>query len=135
MCAPGRPLQVHRTFAVPAREDGGMTPDDARRLVDEMVLVAEAELTAKGWRFLTVDGLTFEDPASADLYDQAITMFQEVVGTGHLSQHYGTSSGLTFAVLGGDADDLIRVLRERLELLSPPDPAGGRWWTFRESMP
>ena len=112
-----------------------MTPDDARRLVDEMVLVAEAELTAKGWRFLTIDGLTFEDPASENLYDQAITVFQEVVGTGHLSQHYGTWSSLTFAILGHDADDLVRVLRERLELLSPPGAVGGRRWTFCESMP
>jgi predicted hotdog family 3-hydroxylacyl-ACP dehydratase len=114
-----------------------MTPEEARdaarRLQDDH-LVAEAASVAEGWRFLTVDGLAAEDQAGMDLYDQAVAVFREVVGTGRQGRHFGTSSGMTFGIRSGDAEQCIHDLRQRLEALNPPWATGGQRWTLRDGM-
>jgi hypothetical protein len=114
-----------------------MTPEEARRVarrLQDAALVAEAESVAEGWHFLTVEGIATEDQPSTDLYDQAITVFREVVGTGRQGRHFGTSSGVTFGIRSADAEERIQLLRERLDMLNPTGFAGGRRWTLREGM-
>ncbi|MFD7552339.1 hypothetical protein [Streptomyces sp. NPDC059816] len=114
-----------------------MTPEEARRAARRLqdgALIAEAESVAEGWHFLTVDGVTVEDQPSADLYEQVITVFRQVVGTGRQGRHFRTSSGLTFGIHSADAEERVQMLRERLDMLNPTGSAGERRWTLREGM-
>jgi hypothetical protein len=111
-----------------------MISDETRerppRLDDEL-LVAEAELAAAGWRFVTIDGLTVESETDLDLYEEALFAFDAAAGS-RQSCHASSSSRLTFGIRGADAQERVKALRARLEELNPPGICGGRRWQIRD---
>jgi hypothetical protein len=112
-----------------------MTPEEARqraqRTADEL-LIAEAEMAAAGWRFITVDGLTVESEADLDLYEQVLSAFDEAA-SGRQGRHASTSSRLTLGIRGEDAEDRI-MAQARLAELNPPGAWGASRWEVRDGL-
>ena len=58
-----------------------MTPDQARRLarlLEQDLLVAEAEQAALGWMYLTVEGIDIDSEPDLERYLRAVDAFGEV---------------------------------------------------------
>ena len=115
-----------------------MSPDQARqraRLLEQDLLVAEAEQAAFGWAYLTVDGIDIESEPDLERYLRALEVFGEVAA-GRQCRCCSTSCCLTFGIRGEaagqrtrgeDASARIAVLHARLDALNPQGLFGPRW--------
>ena len=115
-----------------------MTPDQARqraRRLEQDLLVAEAEQAARGWLYLTVEGIVIESEPGLERYLRALDAFGEVAA-GRQSRYRATSCCLTFGIRGEaagqttrgeDASERIAVLHARLDALNPQGLFGARW--------
>jgi len=88
-----------------------MTPDQARkraRRLDQDLLVAEAEQAARGWMYLTVEGIDIESEPDLERYMRALDAFGEVA-IGREGRYRSTASRLTFGIRGEPAGRLPAV--------------------------